>query len=104
MRHSWDDRDPAREGPELRGSHESLAASSPSHSHNPGAMAPQQGRAEGVADPDAVNLDVPPGAWGEESDILSYVQNKVSLLQTLLSNLGQSVKTLQQKWSQTVHQ
>ena len=44
-------------------------------------MTGQQGRAGGFADPDdvEVNLQGQDSAWGEENDILTYVQSKVSL-------------------------
>lgn len=93
----------------MHGSHESLAASSPSTSMHlgsgagqqsrPGGFAhqgrqegfPKQARAEGLAgregdgayaDPDdvQVNLEGQDSAWGEENAILSYVQSKVCML------------------------
>ncbi len=65
---------------DMRGSHESLAASSPSNSMNLGTGAGHQDRAGSFADPDdvEVNLEGQDSAWGEEeNDILSYVQSKV---------------------------
>ncbi|DBA78684.1 hypothetical protein WJX77_001730 [Trebouxia sp. C0004] len=102
---SMDNAEPVSRRPEMCGSHESLAASSPSTSMHlgsgagqqsrPGGFAhqggqesfPKQARAEGLAgregggayaDPDdvEVNLEGQDSAWGEENDILSYVQSK----------------------------
>ena len=46
-----------------------------------GQVTGQQGRAGGFADPDDVEVHLPgqDSAWGEENDILTYVQSKVSL-------------------------
>ena len=71
----------ARRRAELRGSHESLAASSPSQSMDQKKpLTRQQGRAGGFANPDEVEviLEGQDSAWGEETDIISYVQSKVS--------------------------
>ncbi len=108
-----DSAEPVARRAEIHGSHESLAASSPSTSMHlgtgagqqsrPGAFAhqgrgqegfPKQARAEGLAgrkeggayvDPDdvEVNLQGQDSAWGEENDILSYVQSKVRMLHQL---------------------
>ena len=62
----------------VHGSHESLAASSPSNSIQLGGTG-QQARGAAFVDPDdvEVNLEGQHGAWGEENDILTYVQSKV---------------------------
>lgn len=120
-----DDAEPVPRRAEIRGSHESLAASAPSTSMHlgtgagqqsrPGAFAhqgrgqegfPKQARAEGLAgreggggyaDPDdvEVNLEGQDGAWGEENDILSYVQSKVCCCFSTLSLLLFVCKTIQ---------
>ncbi len=111
-----DNAEPVPRRAEIRGSHESLAASSPSTSvhlgtgagqqSRPGAFVhqgrgqegfPKQARAEGLAggegggayaDPDdvEVNLEGQDSAWGEENDILSYVQSKVCMLHQLFQS------------------
>ena len=118
---STDNGEPVPRRAEIHGSHESLAASSPSTSMHLGSGTAQQSRpwgfahqgrqegftkqarAEGLAgregggayaDPDdvEVNLEGQDSAWGEENDILSYVQSKVCVLHqhiTIIAVCGQ---------------
>ena len=74
-----DNAEPSSSRAAVHRSCESLAASSPSNSMDLGTAAGQQGRGGGFVDPDDVdvNLEGEDSGWGEQNDILSYVQSKV---------------------------